>query len=302
MRLHLLLLFCLFLLHGTAAAAETDAECTALSKLFRVVKALHIGRLAETDQQAIPAINAIAVDVVSIDAATLNNTFRETLEDDHRAVLARFIDKTQNILLTAYEGDLPGAVADIQSDAMKLLLADTSSILKSFECVDTEAVPSMTALNEDPTVSGDLGEEVVTSDIESGPTAKETFIAVGAMLAVIGAAAAAWRIFYLRKRRGRRYELYYVVRWRAKGATDDGREGVIKDINCYGVRLDIADPPEIGVAGEIKLSGTWHPCRIQWSREDCCGIRLDKRIRVARVLLILRESRKISRLEPNKAT
>lgn len=294
----LVLTWVLTFLGTTAQAAD---ECPALSKLFRILKSLDAAQSVGTPQKTIPAINAIAQDVISIDAATIEVTFRESLEADQRDVLGGLLQLSQNVLLLALQDDLFGAANLIWSDQMGATMSNSRSILKSFECVEVEAITELTDLIEEPKTAGDIGDVPEESASPGGGTSSTLFIGAIVMAIAIIAAASISRLVFLRKRRSRRYELYYVVRWRDAGQKDDGREGVIKDINCYGFRLDMIEPPENGDLGEIQLQGQWHPVTVQWTKEGQCGLKLVKRIRVARVLLILRESRKISRGEPAAA-
>lgn len=280
----------IFLSSTWASLAVGQEECPALAKLYRINKAVLAGR-ATTDVAAIaPIINAIADEVISIDSATLDNTFRHVLEPAQREILMGLIRVTDKILMQASSNDLAATARIIWSNDTAHAFAAAAPVLNSFECVKTENVRKPVAADD---AKGDSNEPRNSRNDAQSRKTRLFFIAGFGITAIVVAAIGLSRMLLLRRRRARRYSLYYIVKWRKQGAIDDGHEGVISDISCYGAKLEFSPPLAQDEVGQVLLNNKWHDAKVQWSKDQNCGLKFAKSIRAIQVLAILNESRKV---------
>jgi len=294
--------------------AFAQADCHALTKISRINKTIIQNYRSHDPNAVIATISVIIVDTMHIDGSFPSAAFPATAQAPQKVVLTAYMAMLADVKSATARRDMVSAEILLKSPQTIILAYKLNDVLSRFGCnnsadqrefIETTA-PKAAGLNAQPETEPPQAPE--SSDKKNRlliaaaavSTAALVFLSkkmtrnsgIGAGIFVVGGLIALFmRWKGERKLRLKRHELYYVVHWRKLGTKSQGKEGVILDINSFGAKLSLPDPPKKDDVGEILLSGQWYEARVQWSKEAACGLRLAQRLPLIKVYAILKESR-----------
>lgn len=287
-----------FVLTLLAPASQASVDCRILAGIAQIIQYSDTLRTSPRAVDRAIALEQLTAVTFNLDADSVFVALAPDLPIEAKPDLDRFFLLTDEILRLGRQANYAAIRHRLfQADAAETLRT-ADALLYGLGCIQTVVAAERVDPNDGEVPSESTSLTGLREILRSGrmdEAGGATLAGVGVVAAILMAYALNRRLA-LRRRRSRRYSLYLPLQVKHGGSQS---ELVIHDISALGAKLSHYGTLSLqqGNTLSVQLDGEWHQCSIQWVNGDYAGLKFEKRFKVARVIKILRDSKKTKTLE-----